>query len=224
MNDRLQLQYLSIEEQNKQKFLDNQIEVDATWGKPIWGVTFQIDLAPLVKDRLCQYQSELDKLEPHNLLLLPRPYQHISFNQVVFWGGQYELGTEGTWDKVKDNFLSEFVKLDHTFSSFDLSFSKLIATTGGIIWVAIDENDELETLRGQFLQKLPFPSETTKLNHIIHTTVARYQSKLNSPEKVLSYIDSNKEEITMKVTRISLKKELVFPSIKTEEIASINLT
>src|SRR3989344_2931473 len=112
MNTRLQKQYSGIEEQNKGKFLRNEIEIDSTWGKPIWGVTLQIDLGEEVKDKLTSYQHELDKLEPDNLLLLPREYQHISFNQVVFWGGEYRLGTEKTWDNVSKEFIRTFKKQD----------------------------------------------------------------------------------------------------------------
>ena len=99
---------------------------------------------------LCKYQEELEKLEPDNLLLLPRQYQHISFNQVVFWGGQYELGTEETWNKVAVEFLNAFKGQNNIHDSFKVEFSKLVATTGGIIWCSYDKNDEMEHLREEF--------------------------------------------------------------------------
>lgn len=224
MNERLQSQYLSIEEQNKTKFLGNQIEIDNTWGNPIWGVTLQIDLGEEVKDVLCKYQEELDAIEGGNLFLLPRQFQHISFNQVVFWGGQYRLGAKKTWDSISGDFLSSFQQQNNVFPSFSLAFSKLIATTGGIIWGAFDENDELERLRQIFLQRLPFPKETTRLNHIAHTTVARYKNKLNNPKRVFDYAQSRTASVPMDVKRIVLRNELVFPSLKTEDIAQIELT
>lgn len=223
MNTRLINQYLAIEESNKEKFLANEIEIDTTWGKEIWGVTLQIDLGDDVKNQLAIYQSELDVMEPNNLLLLPREYQHISFNQVVFWGGQYILGNEKTWEDTSSVFLEEFNKLNNKFKSFDVVFSKVVAITGGIIWCATDENDQLEEMRNKFLQLLPFPKETTKLNHIIHTTIARYKNKLNNPKAVFDYVSTKKELIGMKVKSIYLKKELIFPSIKTETIAKIDL-
>ena len=223
MNTRLQKQYSGIEDQNKEKFLRNEIEIDSTWEKPIWGVTLQIDLGEKVRDLLCKYQEKLEKLEPNNLLLLPRQYQHISFNQVVFWGGQYELGTEGTWNKVAEEFLKAFKEQNRKHSSFKVSFSKLVATTGGIIWCGYDENDEMENLREEFLKILPFPKETTKLNHIVHTTVARYKNKLVDPDKVLDFVDKNTESVDITVDKIILRNELVFPSIKTESLAEIEL-
>ena len=223
MNQRLIAQYSSIEAQNRDKFLQNQLDLDTTWGKSIWGMTLQIDLGEEVKDQIAKYQKDLEELESGNLLLLPRELQHISFNQVVFWGGEYKLGTEGTWNSISEVFLSAFKGLDNLYSPFTVTFSKLIATTGGIIWCATDENDELENLRNEFLAKLPFPPETTKLNHIIHTTIARYKNKLNHPRRVTEYISSHSESVPMKVDQIILKKELVFPTIKTEEIAKISL-
>lgn len=223
MNSRLQKQYLGIEEQNKDKFLRNEIEIDSTWGKPIWGVTLQIDLGEKVRDSLCKYQKELEKLEPNNLLLLPRQYQHISFNQVVFWGGQYELGTEGTWNKVAEEFLKAFRRQNRKHNSFRVNFSKLVATTGGIIWCGYDENDDMEHLREGFFKALPFPKDTTKLNHIIHTTVARYKNKLVDPGILLDFVHENSESVDMIVDKIKLRNELVFPSIKTESLAEIEL-
>lgn len=223
MNTRLINQYLAIEESNKEKFLANQIEIDTTWGKEIWGVTLQIDLGEEVKNQLESYQRELEKMEPNNLLLLPREYQHISFNQVVLWGGEYKLGNGKTWENSSNSFLKEFNALNNSLNSFEVNFVKVVATTGGIIWCATDENDELEEMRNKILQILPFPEETTKLNHIIHTTVARYKNKLNDPKKVLDYVSNKKEIESMKVKSIILKKELIFPSIKTETIAKIDL-
>lgn len=223
INTRLQKQYSGIEDQNRGKFLRNEIEIDSTWGKSIWGVTLQIDLGEKVRDLLCNYQEELEKLEPNNLLLLSRQYQHISFNQVVFWGGQYEFGTEETWNKVAEEFLKAFKEQNKKHNSFNVTFSKLVATTGGIIWCGYDENDEMEVLREEFLEQLPFPKETTKLNYIIHTTVARYKNKLVDPRKVLDFIESKNESVEMTVNKIILRNELVFPSIKTESLAEIVL-
>jgi hypothetical protein len=223
VNTRLQKQYSGIEDQNKEKFLHNEIEIDSTWGKPIWGVTLQIDLGENVRDLLCKYQEELEKLEPNNLLLPPRQYQHISFNQVVFWGGQYELGTEETWNKVAEEFLKTFGEQDRRHDLFRVKFSKLIATAGGIIWCGYDENDQMEHLREKFLKILPFPKETTRLNHIIHTTVARYKNKFIDPKKVLDFINNKNESVEMTVDKIILRNELVFPSIKTESLAEIEL-
>lgn len=223
MNTRLQKQYSDIEDQNKEKFLRNDIEIDSTWGKPIYGITLQIDLGEKVRDLLCKYQEELEKLEPDNLLLLPRQYQHISFNQVVFWGGQYELGTERTWNKVAEEFIKAFKEQNRKHNSFRVNFSKLVATTGGIIWCGYDENDEMEHLREEFLELLPFPKETTKLNHIVHTTVARYKNKLVDPNRVLDFVNKNNDSVDMAVSKIILRNELMFPSIKTESLEKIEL-
>lgn len=223
MNTRLHALYTSLETSNVTKFLDNQLEIDTMWGKPIYGATLQVDLRASVQDVLCRYQQELDALEPNNLLLLPRQYQHISVNQVVFWGGKYKLGTKETWEHVADNFISSFNTLNKTLPSFEVTFSKLIATTGGIIWCAYDDHDQMEELRNTLLQTLPFPKETTRFNHIIHTTVARYKHTLTNPQRVYEYIQNKHDTVSMKVDRILLRKENMFPSIQTEALAQIGL-
>lgn len=223
MNQRLISVYQNIENQNKENFLNNKVEIDQTWGKEIWGITLQIDLGEEVRDQLTEYQKQLSILEPENLLLLPRSYQHISFNQVIFWGGNYKNGRQETWKSVSQEFLSKFKKLDNLFDSFKVTFSKLIATTGGIIWCGYDENNEMEKIRNDFLRLLPFPQETNKLNHIVHTTVARFKTKLKSPNQIIDFTINHKESVSMKVNKIILRNELIFPSIKTKDISFINL-
>ena len=48
--------------------------------------------------------GKLSNFEPDALLLTPRPFQHISFNQVVYWGGQYKLGHDQTWTTIEQKF------------------------------------------------------------------------------------------------------------------------
>lgn len=223
MNQRLISVYQNIENQNKENFLNNKVEIDQTWGKETWGITLQIDLGEEARNQLVEYQKQLSVLEPENLLLLPRSYQHISFNQVIFWGGLYKNGKQETWKSIYQDFLLKFQKLDNVFNSFEVTFSKLVATIGGIIWCGFDESDQMENLRNEFLNFLPFPQETTKLNHIIHTTVARYKNKLNNPSRILDFTLNHKETVSMKVNKIILRNELIFPSIKTKDINFINL-
>lgn len=223
MNQRLLNLYRNIEKTNKEKFINNQIEIDTTWGKPVWGVTLQVDLSEQVRDRVCAYQKELRTLEDDNVLLLPREFQHVSVNQVIFWDDNYALGNENTWNNVSSQFIEVFSSLHKKYESFNITFSKVIATTSGIVWCATDEHDELENLRNNFFQLLPFPSETTKKNHIIHTTIARFQNKLSNPNKVWEWAEYKKDYVIMKVNNIVLRKELVFPSIKTETLHTIGL-
>ncbi len=223
MNKRLRDIYIDIENNNRDDFLENRLKLDDSWEKSIWGITLQIDLGEEVRDVVGDFQQDLGKIEQGNLLLLPRKYQHISFNQVVFWNGEYRMGKKETWDGVKDEFIEAFRDIAGDLKSFEITFSKLVATSGAIIWCGHDESDELEKMRKYFFEKLPFPKETTYLNHIIHTTIVRYKNLLNNPGKVVDYVDSQKKQATMRVNRIVLRNELVFPSIKTKDIAEIQL-
>jgi len=223
MNQRLLTEYDVIESKNRGRVLSNEILIDTTWEKEIFGVTLQIDLSVSVKDVVCQYQSDLGFMEPGNLLLLPRDYQHISVNQVVYWGGEYQNGTVAAWDHIAERFISAFGKIDMNYMKFEIIFSRLIATTGGIIWCATDASDELESLREDLFGKLPFPDTTTRRNSIIHTTVARFKKPLFDPNSVIEYCHNHNQSVTMSVSSIVLRKELVYPSIKTEEIARVTL-
>ncbi|MEK7544117.1 MAG: hypothetical protein AAB557_04565 [Patescibacteria group bacterium] len=223
MNQRLQSIYDGFASQNRQKFLDNDIEFDAMWGKPIKGITLQIDLSEKMRSAVGHLQKTLSELEPKALLLTPRPFQHISFNQVVFWGGQYNLGHDQAWEVIEKNFLTAFQKLDNKFPSFTISFINLIPMTSAIIWSAVDQHDEMQRLRTRLKASLPFPKETTKENTFIHTTVTRYMSKLRDPQQVFKLLEEYQAPISMEIKEIILRKENIYPSLGTTELARIRL-
>ena len=223
MNIKLQNQYIQLELKNKDKFLRNEIDIDTQWNKPIFGITLQIELNDLVKTNIEAYQKNLTALEQNNLLILTRKYHHISFQQVVFWGDIYEKSNEDTWNTVACAFTQSFKAQDNICQSFQITFSKLIATTGGIIWCAYDDHDEMNTLRNTLQKELPFPKGTTKQNYIIHTTVARFRHKLHDPLKVMNFINNSNESQTMLVDNINLCKERIYPSLQRKTIATIRL-
>ena len=223
MNQRLNTLYANIEISNYNKFLRNEVEIDPMIGKSIHGTTLQIELSEKVKNIICAFQEKLVRLEPEALFVTPRLNQHISFNQVVFWNGKYTLGVSETWKQIETKFVKNFQELNYVFNAFPITFSKLIATTGAIIWCAFDENDELETLRNDFYHRLPFPEERCKSNHFIHTSVVRFQKKLSNPQRILELVRDFSQKATMKVKDIVLLKECRYPSLNTQEVARISL-
>lgn len=223
MNQNLINIYDGLGLNHREKFLANEVEVDAMWGKTIKGVTLQIDLTDEVRDAVVKLQGDLFILEPNSLLPTPRPFQHISFNQVIYWGGTYKLGHEQTWASIEDNFLDKFRRLDNTFPSYTIYFIKLIPMTSAIIWAAVDEHDEMQTLRTTLKEKLPFPAETTRENTFIHTTIARYKQKLRDPHRVLHFLDTYQIPISMNVTEIILRKEDQYPTLRSVELTRIRL-
>lgn len=156
MNTRLDALYTSIEKQNTDKFLNNQLEIDVMWGKPIWGATLQIDLSESARDALCGYQNELDALEPNSLLLLPRQFQHISVNQVVFWGGNYQLGTKETWEQIAENFISSFKNLKNTLPPFEVKFQNLLQQQVELFGVRLTNTTKWKNYGIHFYKNFPF--------------------------------------------------------------------
>jgi len=223
MNQRLINIYKGFASNHREKFLTNEIEFDDMWSKPIKGVTLQIDLSEDVRDAVCNLQEELSKLEPEALLLTPRPFQHISFNQVVYWGGNYRLGHDQTWAAIEKDFLAKFRECDNKFSSFPISFVNLIPMTSAIIWAALDDHDEMQKLRLTLKSALPFSPETTRENTFIHTTIARYKTKLRDPHRVFQFLEKHQAPLSMEVKEIILRKENQYPSLKTTELARIRL-
>lgn len=223
MNQRLTGIYDMMVSHHHDKFLANDIEFDAMWGKPIKGITLQIDLSEEVRDAICKLQDKLCALEPEAFLLTPRPFQHISFNQAVYWGGSYALGHDQTWASIEKDFLAKFLACDNMFPSFKISFTTIIPMTSAIIWAAVDDRDEMQEVRAALKTKLPFPDETSRENTFIHTTVARYKTKLRDPHRVLQLLNVYKTPMSMTIREIILRKENQYPSLRARELARIQL-
>ncbi len=223
MNTRLRLKHQSIKLSNLESFRNNELLVDTMWNQPIWGMLLYGVLDEKVKTMLSKYQNDLQVFEPGNLNCPPPSSQHLTINQVVDCLQDYPQGNEKAWEEIKENFLEKFQRLNRHYPSINLTFSELIATTGGIIWCGYDENDEVETLRNNLFSELPFPKETIKKVHIIHTTVARYKRKLKNPQAVLDYIKIHNEKVEMKLNKITLRNETLYPSLQFSEIEQIEL-
>ncbi len=58
---------------------------------------------------------------------------------------------------------------------------------------------------------------------MIHTSLARFKKKLTNPQKLLDFVSLQKFDSTMKVSEIILRRENLYPSLKTREIARIQL-
>jgi hypothetical protein len=223
MNQRLPNIYEHLASNHRERFLANDIEVDRMWGKPIKGVTIQVDLSEDIRDAIIKLQEDLSRLEAEALLLTPRPFQHVSFNQVVYWDGSYEMGHDQTWASIEKDFLAKFLALNNVFPSFRITFTTIVPLTSAVIWAAVDDHDEMQQLRTAFKTKLPFPTETTKENTFIHTTVARYQTKLRDPHRVVELLDAYRAPVSMIISEIILRKENQYPSLHTTELARIKL-
>lgn len=223
MNTRLHSIYDSLQTSNLDSFLRNDIELDNNWSKQIWGMLLIVVLQEEVKKSVHKFQEELEKLEPGNFSFPTYESLHLTINQIVHGLENEPASNQQVWDKIKDEFLPKFERLNNIFPKINIAFSKLIPTRGGIIWCATDENDEIEELRKELFEILPFPKELIKENHIIHTTVARYKNKLNDPQKVVDFIENQNQEVTMTIKEISLRNELVFPSKEVQDIAKIEL-
>lgn len=223
MNSRLYTQYEQIEHANLQNFLNNEVSTDTNWGKNVFGVTMQIDLDENVKDEFARHINNLKKIDEQSLLFPDRSAQHISCNQVIQWNLDTNEKNQAVWNHFQNNFVQKFLAFNQKISSFFIRFEKIIATTEGIIWCAFDDNDEMEYARKLLLDGLPKSDVIPKPIHIIHTTIARYKKTLHNPSTILEYIRKETASCEMKVRRILLREEIVYPTLHTNEIASIEL-
>ena len=206
------------------KYFYKKVSLDRYWNTNTFGIALQVEVNSHIKKIITQIQNELNKIEPDSLFF-PNVGNHISINQVVSWNGKYHLGKEKTWEEINKNsdFVNKFNSLNLKFSPIPINFVKVILTPGAVILFADDLEDRVQEFRKVLDEELPFPAETKKSNCIIHSTIARYRSQLQNPDKILEYTLNQYYNIDMIIDEVKLKEEVVFPSLKTKDLASIHL-
>jgi hypothetical protein len=222
MNTSLSNYYEVLAMEHRDALYNNEIIPDINWEKPIKGITIQIDLSDEVKDMIESYQRELSVIESE-LFILPRPFLHLSVNQVIYWNGIYKDGHDKIWDNISEEFIKKFILLDKLIPTFQIIWNRIISLKTATILCGVDKNDEMNNLRALLFSKLPFPKETTHKNSIIHTTIVRYKQSFRNPEKFMHYIDLCRPNICMQPKALILRKENIYPSIDTTEVARIEL-
>jgi len=220
-NNRLNNIYSEIIAKNSREVLNNHVRVDTNWNKPVYGITLQIPLSENVQDCIDQLQLTLSKMEPSALFFPPAESRHISLNQVIPWNEGTSDINQQAWRSLKIEFLPKLQNLNKHFKKFPIEFNRLVITTEAIIWCADDPDDNLQALRNDMYEHLPFPSSDKSLN-IIHTTIARYKTPLQSPKKLLAFAKTQSRSIPMQIHSLHLNNERNFPSLLTHKIAAIS--
>ena len=204
------------------QLVGNQIEVAADWSSQCLGYNIQFVLPAPVSAHLNTIQQRILKLEPDSLYLCPKQSLHTTITWILATRRTYNRPKDEIWEAIKENCQSELDKICSNFSSFTITFRDIVATNAAIIILAHD-NGEMARLRQAIRASLPIPQETENKAEIIHATLFRYAAALKNPRRLLEFIDGLQEEIPVVVDCLSIRKELIYPSLKSELLHSVKL-
>jgi hypothetical protein len=199
-----------------------QTIADDIWGKPCLAYHVQPSLDSDVREAFEHVQRAIAAHWPEPLHVGPKHGLHVTIYPLVPVKGAFDK--DAYWQSIaqRSQSLVEDLCADHR--SLELRFSRLKVTNTAIIAVAEETTALIEAIRERIVSDIPPPPGHKPIIYdLIHSTLARYQTKASIPHDVIERIESLPVSITAPVTQIRLVRETLFPCLETDEIASILL-
>ena len=212
----------SLHERYSSLVLDNKIIVDDLWKRKCLGYNIQYVFPDEQLDSIVEIQRRINKQESSNLYLLPRQSLHISIAWILATRVQYDQSKDQIWKNIESECYAKLERISKSFSEYTVHFKNVVATDTAIILTAKD-NGETAEIRKMILNQLPIPEMTNNNSQIIHTTLFRYARPLKDPASFLKQISNIQLDLPIKINSMSIRKELIYPSIKSELLFSRSL-
>ncbi|MFA6007192.1 MAG: hypothetical protein WC784_00915 [Candidatus Shapirobacteria bacterium] len=209
----------SLREYYSSSVLDNRIVVDDLWRKRCLGYNIQYIFSDDQLDSIIGIQRRIGGKELFNLHLLPRQSLHISIAWILATRVEYDQSKSQIWRNIENECYSKLEKISKSFPEYTVHFQDVVATDTAIVLIAKD-NGETAEIRKMILDQLPIPQETNNNSQIIHTTLFRYARPLENPAIFLEQISNIKIDLPIKIDSMSIRKELIYPSIKSKLLFS----
>lgn len=201
---------------------ENHIQIDKDWGSRCLGYNIQFVLPAFVCSQLNTIQQEILKTEPESLYYCPEHSLHTTIAWILATRHTYSRQKDELWETIREGCQSKLKQLSSDFPSFTMNFTDIVATNAAIIALAYD-NGEIAMLRQAIKGSLPIPQETENKAEIIHTTLFRYSKPLNDPRRLLKFVGGFQPKIPVFIDSLSVRKELVYPSLQSELLYSVKL-
>lgn len=197
--------------------------VDTLYGKPCLAIHVQPDLAPDAQAKLhalqqaavAHWSGAFHEAPPHAF--------HVTIYPLVPTTEGFDK--EAYWNEIAGPSLGLVEELGSGAGPLVLEFQKLKVTPVGIIAVAREERGLIACIRDRILTTLP-PPPGLKHRHydLVHTTLARFNDPRPMPAEVIRQIEAIPVDLPIRVERLKIFRETIFPCILGEELASVSLS
>jgi hypothetical protein len=199
-----------------------QTIADDLWGKPCLAHHVQPSLEPETREAFEEVQRSIAERWPEPLHIGPKHGLHVTIYPLVPVKGSFDK--HAYWQDIARQSQSLLEDLCASRQSLELRFSRLKVTDTAIIATATEETGLIEAIRNRIVSDIPPPPGHKPIIYdLIHTTLARYRTRALIPDGVVRRIESLPVSITAPVTHVRLVREMLFPCLVTDELASIPL-
>lgn len=202
--------------------LNNHISLDPLWQKECLAYNLQFVFPAETQTRLTDLQSQIQDFEPSALLRCPAESLHVSILRLIAVRHEYSRDKDQIWAEHRERCLSALREITEDAPPFIISFQQIVATDAAVIALA-DDDGSLQRLRASLLAKLPSIEGWRDNTNMIHTTLFRYASRLHDPRRFLTHLSNLGCDLSVLVDEVRLRKELVYPSLASEPLATFRL-
>lgn len=213
---------IELREAHLEKVARNEVRVSPLWARPCRAYNVQIEPDPRTRSSLGKIQQNLCQAEP-NLLVCPQETLHVSIAWLLAVHAGYPVSKDSLWERHAAEWTAELTRIAAQSAGFRISYKHVVATDSAVIALA-RPSEPVNRIREMVRERLRLPPETRNEADLVHTTLFRYRGALSDPKKFLAMLEHDvSANITTEVDGLVISKELVYPSLETEELARLPL-
>lgn len=195
---------------------------DDLWGKPCHAVHVQPHLALQAQADLHGLQQRAAAHWPSALHLAPPHALHVTIYPLVPTTEGFDKNAY--WSGIAKASRAIVDEVCAGAAPIELRFSRLQATPVGIIAVAQEETGLIARIRERIVASLPPPPGLAHRHYdLVHTTLARFSDSRPVPVAAVQRIEALPVCVPVRVERIKIFRETLFPCLVGEELASVPL-
>ncbi|RDI59246.1 2'-5' RNA ligase family protein [Microvirga subterranea] len=196
--------------------------VDTLFGKPCLAVHVQphleaqaqAGLRALQQAAVAHWAGAFHEAPPHAF--------HVTIYPLVPTTEGFDKETY--WSRIAEPSLRLVEELCAGAPPLDLRFHGLKVTPVGIIAVADDASGLIDRIRRRILETVPPPPGLEHRHYdLVHTTLARFAEARPMPEEVVRRIEAGPVDLPVRVARLKIFRETIFPCLVGEELAGFPL-
>lgn len=199
------------------------LKADPLWGQPCLAYNVQGTFSDQTLQNIDAIQARLQNIFPLPLRQCPPHALHISIYALIPVRATADpADKERLWQEIAADSVAELRRLGTGRHRIKLHFDDVRIMPSAVIAVADDASGFFETIRNHFRLALPEHVPVQRYD-MIHTTLARYGRNGVVSSSTRKQISSTPFSFDAIVTQIKLTRERVYPSLVTDDIASIQL-
>jgi 2'-5' RNA ligase superfamily len=199
-----------------------QPTVDTLFGKPCLAVHVQPRLTAQAQADLHGFQQAVVAQWPGALHQPPAHSLHVTIYPVIPITNGFDK--DAYWNEIGEAATALLTEFCAEAEPFELLFFRLQVTPVGAIAVARDETGQIDRLRERIVATLPPPPGLEHRHYdLIHSTLTRFSAPHPVPASVVERIEALPVSLSVRVERLRIFRETLFPCLAGEEIVSVPL-